>query len=111
MTRYAGNGEVGQFIAPEGGISDGETVVIGALLVVAVSTAWAGATFLGAVSGAWHLAKVPAETWPHGIKVFWDDRQKLWTKVATGNRPGGVAWAPSAEASTTGIVRLDGAAR
>jgi predicted RecA/RadA family phage recombinase len=67
--RYLGDGRLGQFVAPEGGVEAGQTYLIEAILVVATTTSWGGGSFIGAISGAWELHTVPTETWPEGVKM------------------------------------------
>ena len=56
------------------------------------------------------LAKVSAQAWNAGDKLYWDDTAKLWTTTVGTNTIGGMAAGPSPNPSATGKVRLDGIA-
>lgn len=58
------------FIAPTGGVVAGKPIKIGALTVVPLETAAAGAEFTGALSGVWSLPCDTALT--IGAAVKWD---------------------------------------
>jgi predicted RecA/RadA family phage recombinase len=57
------------------------------------------------------LAKVSAQAWTEGAKIYWDDTAKNFTTTSGGNTLAGVAAAAAANPSATGKVRLDGVAR
>ena len=111
MKNYTGSGNKLTLTAPAGGVTTGVALLIGSLLVVAESTAAAGATFVGVTTGEFTYAKVSAQAWAEGAKVYWDDTAKNFTTTATGNTLVGVAAAAAANPSSTGSVRLDGVVR
>lgn len=59
------------FIAPTGGVVAGKPIKMGALTVVPLETATAGAEFTGALSGVWSLPCDTALT-TVGTAVKWD---------------------------------------
>lgn len=95
-------------VAPAGGVTTGLGSVIGGFFVVALTTAAVGASFEGAVEGVWDLAKVSAQAWTAGDKIYWDNAAGKATTVVAGNRLIGVAAADAANPSATGNVRLNG---
>lgn len=108
---YQQEGDVIDFTAPAGGVLAGTAYLIGQLLVVALVSAAAGATFSGKATGVWELPKLSAQAWTEGALVYWDNSNKRLTTVATGNTLVGVAAAAAANPSATGLARLNGAAR
>ena len=67
---YVSAGSQQTFVAPAGGVVSGKPVKIGALTVVPLETAEAGAEFTGALGGVWLL---PCDTaLAVGAAVKWD---------------------------------------
>ena len=108
MKTYVQPGEVMTFTAPAGGVVSGTGVKIGDLLVIAQMTANAGEQFTGLAEGVVEHAKLSAQAWNEGDQVNWDNTNKRFTTVTTGNFKAGVAAAAAANPSSTGIVRLSG---
>lgn len=108
MKTYRAPGEVMTFTAPAGGVVSGTGVKIGQLLVIPTVTAAVGELFTGLVGGVIEHAKLAAEAWAEGDQVNWDNTNKRFTKVTTGNFKAGVAVAVAANPSATGLVRLNG---
>ncbi|MEA9437443.1 DUF2190 family protein [Aeromonas caviae] len=67
---YVSTGSQQSFVAPAGGVVSGKPVKIGALTVVPLETAAAGAEFTGALGGVWLLPCDTALT--VGAAVKWD---------------------------------------
>jgi len=111
MKTYIQSGEVVEFTAPSGGVVAGTAYLIGSLLVVATVTAAEAAKFDGLVTGVVTHAKVSAQAWTEGAKLYWDNSAKDFTTTAGGNTLIGVAAAAAANPSATGKIRLDGVAR
>jgi predicted RecA/RadA family phage recombinase len=105
------DGEVVELTAPSGGVVSGTAYLIGSLLVIATVTAAEGAKFNGLTMGVVSYAKVSAQAWAEGAKVYWDNSAKNMTTTSSGNTLVGVAAAAAANPSGTGLVRLDGVAR
>src|SRR3990172_5801752 len=99
MENYVAPGEVVELTAPTGGVVSGTAYLIGGLVIVALVTA------------AVEHAKVSAQAWTEGAKLYWDDTAKNFTTTASGNTLVGVAAAAAANPSATGKIRLDGVTR
>ena len=108
MKTYERPGEELEFTAPAGGVTSGTGVKIGDILVIATTTAAAGERFLGLRVGVVEHAKLSAQAWTEGQRVLWDDVNKRFTTVTTGNFIAGAAAAAAANPSATGKVLLYG---
>ncbi|HXG88772.1 MAG TPA: DUF2190 family protein [Vicinamibacterales bacterium] len=108
MKTYIQPGKTLEFTAPAGGVVSGTGVKIGDLLVIALVNAAAGAKFNGLRQGVVEHAKLFAEAWTEGQQVNWDNINKRFTTVSTGNFKAGVAAAAAANPSSTGQVVLHG---
>jgi predicted RecA/RadA family phage recombinase len=108
METFIQEGDVLEFTAPTGGVVSGTGVKIGDLLVIPTVTAAVGVKFNGLVTGVVSHAKLSAQAWTEGQQVNWDDTNKRFTTVTTGNFRAGVAVKAAANPSATGIVRLSG---
>ena len=108
MKTYDSPGEILTFTAPGGGVVAGTGVKIGDILVIPLVTAAAGAKFTGVRLGVVEHAKLSAQAWTEGQQVNWDDTNKRFTTVTTGNFRAGVAAAVAANPSATGKVVLAG---
>jgi predicted RecA/RadA family phage recombinase len=101
-------GNVLEFVAPTGGVTAGTGVKIGDILVIALETAAQTVKFRGQRTGVVTHAKLSAQAWTEGQQVNWDDTNKRFTTVTTGNFLAGVAGAVAANPSATGVVVLRG---
>lgn len=101
-------GDVLEYTAPSGGVTSGTCVKIGDILVLALTTAAVGAKFQGRRTGVIDHAKLSAQAWTEGQQVNWDDTNKRFTTVTTGNFKAGVAGAAASNPSATGLVVLAG---
>src|SRR5262245_60266090 len=108
MKTFVQEGDQLEFTAPGGGVTAGTGVKIGDLLVIAEDTAAATAKFRGRRTGVVEHAKLSAQAWTEGQQVNWDDTNKRFTTVTTGNFKAGVAAAVAANPSSTGKVVLAG---
>jgi predicted RecA/RadA family phage recombinase len=108
MNNYVQPGESLEFTAPAGGVVSGTGVKIGDLLVIAEVTAAVGVRFNGLRLGVVEHAKLSAQAWTEGQQVNWDDTNKRFTTVTTGNFKAGVAARVAANPSATGFVVLSG---
>jgi predicted RecA/RadA family phage recombinase len=111
MENYSSPGEVVTLTAPTGGVVSGTAYLIGSLVVVALVTAAETVKFAALARGVVEHAKVSAQAWTEGVKLYWDDTAKNFTTTAGGNTLVGVAAAAAANPSATGLIRLDGVAR
>lgn len=108
MRTYIQDGDTLEFTAPAGGVTAGTGVKIGDILVIAITTAAAGAKFQGRRTGVVEHAKLSAQAWTEGQQVNWDETNKRFTTVTTGNFKAGVAAAAASNPSSTGQVVLAG---
>ncbi len=106
MKNWIQPGDVLELTAPGGGVVSGTGVLIGALLVIPVVTAVAGEKFNGVVTGVVQHAKVSAQTWTEGQRLYWNAGLSQVTSVATDGPFIGVAATVAANPSTTGKVLL-----
>ena len=106
---FVQRGDVMTFTAPGGGVTPGTGVLIGKLIVIPQTTASAGASFDGYVTGVCSHAKADTQAWTEGQVVYWDDSAKVFTTVSAGNTRVGVAAAAVGAGAglTTGLVRLN----
>lgn len=109
MKNFRAPGDVLELTAPSGGVVAGTAYKIGSIIVVATHNAAVGEKFNGMAVGVFELAKVSAQAWTEGQQVNYDNATKLATTVTTGNFRLGVAAAPAANPTGTGLVRLNGA--
>lgn len=107
-TKYQAPGEFLEFTAPTGGVTKDVGVKIGDLLVIAQSTQLVNEKFIGQRTGVIEHAKLSAQAWTEGQQVNWDDTNKRFTTVTTGNFKAGVAARAAANPSATGFVVLSG---
>lgn len=97
--------------APAGGVVAGMLYLVGALLVLAKTTAAAGAEFEGATNGVFEDApKKTAQAWAEGTKLYWDNVASVFTTTVTGNSPVGICLSAEIAAAATGTVMLTGVA-
>jgi predicted RecA/RadA family phage recombinase len=108
MKNFVQEGDVLEFTAPAGGVVSGTGVKIGDLLVIATHTAAVGEKFRGIRVGVVDHVKVSAQAWTEGQQINWDNTNKWFTSVTTGNFRAGVAAAAAANPSATGKVLLAG---
>lgn len=108
MKGYVAPGEVLEFTAPSPGVTSGVGVKIGDILVIALETAATGQLFRGLRLGVVEHDKLSAQAWTEGQQVNWDDTNKRFTTVTTGNFKAGVAAAVAVNPSAKGKVVLAG---
>lgn len=110
MKNFIKQGAVIGVIAPAA-LASGEGVLVGSIFGVAQADAESGAEVQIVRHGVFELAKTSAQAWTVGVKLYWDDTNKVVTTVDTDNTLIGTAHAAAANPSSTGEVLLDGAAR
>jgi predicted RecA/RadA family phage recombinase len=108
MKTFSQPGDAVTFTAPTGGVVAGTGVKIGDLLVIPDISAAQTLPFTGVANGVVEHAKLSAQAWTEGQQVNWDDTNKRFTTVTTGNFRAGVAYAVAANPSATGLVKLAG---
>jgi predicted RecA/RadA family phage recombinase len=102
-------GEVLEFAAPGGGVTNGDGVQIGQIFGVAANTAVATAPFQLIVVGVHSIAKTSAQAWTEGALIYWDGSEA--TTTSTSALLIGCAAKVADNPSATGFVRLNGTAR
>ncbi len=110
MNNQTQDGNVVTLTAPSGGVVSGTGYLIGALFGVAVATAAEAASFAFAVEGVFTLPKTSAQAWTEGQKIYWDNGNARCDSDGTVGILIGVATAVAANPTSTGSVRLNGAA-
>src|SRR5262245_34148922 len=108
MKNFVEPGDVLEFTAPSGGTTAGTGVKVGDILVIALETKLVGEKFRGVRMGVVDHAKLSAQAWNEGDQVNWDNTNKRFTTVTTGNFKAGVAAAAAANPTATGKVVLAG---
>lgn len=107
MKTFLQEGENPTFTAPAN-VTGGTGVKIGDALVIPTITVLSGAQFTGVVRGVVEHAKLSAQAWTEGQQVNWDDTNKRFTTITTGNFKAGYAYRVAANPSATGQVYLTG---
>ena len=107
MMRYDSGGS-GRFpiVAPTGGVTIGEPITIGDLVVVPVSTAAGGETVTVERAGVLRYTgakKKSGEAWALGDTLY-PSAAGEWTTTAGGLKAGGYAGAAAASSATVGVV-------
>jgi predicted RecA/RadA family phage recombinase len=112
MKNYVQEGDIVVVSAPYDR-SSGQGAQVGQLFGVCTGDALSGADVALKVCGVFDLNKIGSQAWTVGQLIYWDNTNKRCTNVATGNLLIGVAVAAvdNGAGSTTGRVRLNGAAR
>lgn len=109
MRNFIKPGDTCTFTAPGGGVVAGTAYLIGTLLVVAVTSAAAGAPFEGMATGIFTLPKIAGVGWTEGALLYWDSAtSNVGTVVGATTRRIGCAAAAAAAGDVTGQVRLHG---
>ena len=108
MKTFTQIGDALQFTAVAPGAVAGTGQKIGDILVIAAITAATGQPFTGQLTGVVEHAKLSAQAWTEGQQVNWDDTNKRFTTVTTGNFRAGVAYRVAANPTAKGQVFLAG---
>jgi predicted RecA/RadA family phage recombinase len=90
-------------------IAAGDGFLVGSLFGVALVDIPVGESGAIATEGVWELAKVSAQAWTVGAKIYWAAATKNCTTTASTNKQIGVAVEGAGNPSATGKVRLTGA--
>lgn len=108
-TNYKQPGSVLDLAAPYDRTT-GEGALIGAIFGVALSTVLNTVTGQFKTDGVWSLAKTSAQAWTVGAKIYWDNTNKRCDTDSTVGMLIGTAVEAADNPSSTGVVRLNGAA-
>jgi len=107
MKTFNQPGDAQTYTAPAT-VTVGIGVKIGDLLVIPDISVASGAQFTGIVRGIVTHDKLSAQAWTEGQQVNWDDTNKRFTTVTTGNFRAGVAYRVAANPTAVGQVFLAG---
>lgn len=96
-------------LAPSGGVVAGTAVKIGAEVVIPTTSVDADVDFVGIIGPevVYH-AKVSAQSWSQGAKLYFDAATGLMTTTSGGNTYVGTADREAANPSDFGYIRLHG---
>lgn len=108
-TNYKQPGSVLDLAAPYDRTT-GQGALIGSIFGVALSTVLSGVTGQFKTDGVWTLTKTSAQAWTLGDKIYWDASNKRCDNDPTVGMLIGTAIAAADNPSSTGDVRLNGAA-
>jgi predicted RecA/RadA family phage recombinase len=105
--RGVAEGRYPTYTAPSGGVVAGTGLLIGSKFVIPTITVGTDERFtsIGGPEIVEH-AKVEAQAWTEGAKIYFDAGQELMTTTAGGNTLVGTAYEAAANPSTTGRVLL-----
>jgi predicted RecA/RadA family phage recombinase len=109
-SNYVQPGKILTLTAPYARATAGLGAQVGSIFGVALKAVDNGAEGEFAVDGVWTLAKTSAQAWTQGQKIYWDDNNKRCDSDSTLGMLIGVAVEAAADPSSTGVVRLNGAA-
>lgn len=104
MKNYIEKGRI-LTVTAQAAVSSGDALLIGDILVVAVTSANIGDQFACDVRGVFELPKA-AVAINQGVAVYWDDVAKNITTVTAGNKQIGFAWSAQLAADPTIYVKL-----
>jgi len=109
VKNYISEGKTLTLVAPVGGVTSGTPVIIGGVFCVPMSSADAGASFVGLVCGTVGLVKASGTTAAAGAALYFNATSGLIeTSDSASNRRIGVAAEALVSGSTEARVRLDG---
>lgn len=108
MRNFIQPGNTVTVVAPSGGVSSGDGVLIGSLFGVACGDALMGAEVELATVGVYDLEKATGVEMTAGGAAFFDASTEKITSVAAGNTLVGVALAAAGSSDEIARVRLNG---
>jgi len=108
MKTFIQPGNIITVVAPVGGITAGQGLLIGGLFGIATSSALQGYDVEIAVTGVFDMPKASAAVIAQGDQVAWDDTAKEIALPGVGLYPIGIATTAAGNGATTLSVRLDG---
>ncbi len=109
MKNYVGKGDH-LTITAGAAITAGDVIVQGSVIGIAQATVASGEDVVLVRKGIFSVAKVSAQAWTQGAKVYWDSGADNFTTTASGNTLAGFAAKAAANPSDTGKVLLTGQA-
>jgi predicted RecA/RadA family phage recombinase len=108
-TNYVQEGKTLDLLAPYA-VSSGDGLQVGSIFAVALGDAANGAAVRGMTEGVFDIAKTSAQAWTVGQKVYWDNSAKVCDTDGTLGILIGTCTEIAANPTSTGKVRLNGAA-
>lgn len=97
---FVQEGKVITVVAPTGGVSSGDIILVGATLGVCLHDADAGAALELGIEGVFTVTAATGDTLAAGDALYWDSTASTLTAVTTGNTLCAIA----CEAKATGVV-------
>ena len=110
MKNFVQAGEMLSVTAPYA-VASGDGVKVGGIIGIAQHDAAISEDVLIARNGVFTVAKVSAQAWTAGAKIYWDDTAKNFTTTTTSNTLVGAAALAADNPSAKGQVLMDGAIR
>lgn len=108
MKNYIQEGDIVELTAPSGGVVAGTAYLIGAVVVVALTTVAQTLKFNALMRGVGYMPKATGQAWTEGAILYWDNTNKNFTTTSAGNTKCGFASAAAASGDTVGYVFLQG---
>ncbi len=105
MKNYVQKGERMVAIAPSGGVTSGDLIIVGAVAGVAETSALEGEEVVIVCDGVFSLKKAAVAV-AQGAKLYWVSADKNVTTTASGNTLIGRAWSAAAEDAAVADVKL-----
>ncbi|MBV7529030.1 DUF2190 family protein [Chitinophaga sp. sic0106] len=105
MNTLVSKGNCIEVVAPSGGYSSGQPVLVGALVGISANKYAQNEIAVINLSGAFVVAKA-AEAWNAGDKLYWDATNSVFTKTVGSNTFAGYAYSAALSAAGTGIILL-----
>jgi predicted RecA/RadA family phage recombinase len=108
MQNYVQTEDILTLTAPYA-VASGAGALVGSIFGVATQAVANAVVGEFKTKGVFDIAKVSAQAWNAGDKIYWDNSAKNLTTVSTSNTLVGTAASAAANPSSTGRVRLNGA--
>lgn len=106
MKNYIQDGKTISF-TPTAAVASGEAVLLGMLLVVAITAIAANTPGEGVTEGVFELPKKSTDVVALGVDLYWDDTANELTTTATDNTKVGKAWMASGNGKATVWVKIN----
>jgi predicted RecA/RadA family phage recombinase len=109
MKNFIQEGHALDLVAPSGGVTSGNGVLIGSIFAIASTDAAEGETFSGHTRGVYELTAegaVSNQDGAVGDLAYWDNTEKRVTRTKTGNKCVGVLTEAKASADSVATVLL-----
>ncbi len=104
--KYIQEGEILDY-TPGAAVANGQVVVVGTMVGVALMAIAANVTGSVGVQGVYELAKLSTDVVAFGANLYWDTANSRLTVTASGNTFAGRAAAPAAAGTTVARVLLN----